>query len=93
MFKFIASYYRWLYRQYNKVGVTAGNKVLVNNGDGSYRSAGWKGQVIGNVVVCATMGCAMYHGYRLGKTAGAQDAYWQGRDEALEDHQVFEPIS
>ncbi len=74
-------YYRWLYRQYNKVGVTAGNKVLVRQDNGSYTPAKAKGQIIGNVVITAYLSLVMYGCYKLGKNEGEQSGY----EEALED--------
>lgn len=74
-------YYRWLYRQYNKVGMTAGNKTLVLQSDGSYRPAGWKGQILGNVLVSAFLSVCFYGYYRLGK----QEGYNEGRCDVLSD--------
>lgn len=63
----IIRYYRWLYKWYNKVGMTAGNKVLLKNEDGTYRPAGLKGQIIGNIVVSAYIVGIYYAGKAIGR--------------------------
>lgn len=63
-------YYRWLYKWYNKVGMTAGNKVLLNNNDGTYRPAKLKGQIIGNIILSAYIAGVWYWGYLKGKEVG-----------------------
>lgn len=77
-------YYRWLYRQYNKVGMTAGNKTLVLQSDGSYRPAGWKGQILGNVIVSTFLALCFYGYYRLGKQDGKNEIIF-GMDEESYD--------
>ncbi len=92
--KFIFNYYKWLYRQYNKVAMTGGNKILVNQGDGTYRPAGTKGQIIGNVVVQLGMCGVMLYGYQLGKARGKEQGWSEGFDQANElAKEDFPPVS
>ncbi len=82
----IIRYYKWLYRGYNKVALTAGNKVLVRNDDNTYRPAGVKGQIIGNVVVTGVLSGMAYVYYLLGKEKGKMEAHIDELNRDLDEH-------
>lgn len=81
--KSIIRFYRALYNHYNKVAVTAGNKTLIRQPDGSYRPAGWKGQILGLVVVNAYIGGLLYAYYHYGRKQGRMEGHHEGRCEVL----------
>lgn len=85
IFRAYIRYIKWLYTKYNKVGITAGNKVLVRSEDGSYRPAGVKGQIVGNVLVQGMLCGIAYYYYRVGKQVGQQEGFADGAHAYAEE--------
>ncbi len=92
-FKLIIRYYRWLFRNYDKVGMTGAYRVVRKTDDNTWVTAGWKGQIIGNIAVQGILVGVGYIYYRLGKEKASQDAYLQGRDDAIADYDIKVPVT
>jgi hypothetical protein len=85
-FKLYVKWLKWLYERYNRVGITAGNKVLVRVDENTYRPAGVKGQIIGNLVVQGYICAVVYWFWRMGKQQGHEEGRSKGYQEAVEHY-------
>jgi hypothetical protein len=71
--KSIFRFYKGLFGHYDKYALSGAYRVVRKQDNGSYTTAGWKAQIIGNTLVQAMLMSILYMGYRLGKEQARQE--------------------